>query len=240
MIIVIPVEGRVRTVIRSSFVSAKRETETTWSLTGEVFQMTGVTADQVLILPDTVMVTEGQEITGDLKKAALPIESLLTMTADEALPNVLGLLLRIAIADGRLTDEELLSVKPALEDRVWRVGLNVQVGDVYSYGGSLYRCILAHTTQGTWAPDVTPTLWKKIEIVPEDGVRVWEAGIDYVLGDVVAYPDAASPQYECQMAHTSQVGWEPPNVPALWRNASGSVDELEEAPSEEEITEETT
>lgn len=217
MIIAIPMEGRVRTVIRSSFVAAKRITETTWDLTGEVFQMSGITAEQVLILPDTVTVTEGQEVDNTLKKAALPIESLVTVTAEEALPNAIGLLLRIAIADGKLTDEELLSIKPALEDRVWRVGLAVQVGDVYSYGGFLYRCIQAHTTQGDWAPDITPALWTKVEIIPEDTARVWDSGITYVVGDVVAYPDAKSPQYECLQAHTSLAGWEPPNVPALWK-----------------------
>lgn len=216
MNIVIPFEGRVRTVIRSSFVAAKRVTETTWDLSGDVFQMSGITSSQVLLLPDEVVVTEGQEVTPAMKKAALPIESLITVTADEVMPNVLGMLLRIAIADGKLTDEELLSVKPALEDRVWRVELTAQVGDVYSYGGFLWRCIQPHTTQGDWAPDITPALWKKVEIICENETRIWQVGIDYAVGDVVAYPDADSEQYECQQVHTSQTGWEPPNVPALW------------------------
>ena len=54
MQIVIPLEGRVRTVTRSSFVAAKRLAESQYTLSGDNFQMTGVTAEQVLILPDTV------------------------------------------------------------------------------------------------------------------------------------------------------------------------------------------
>ena len=48
MFIAIPFEGRVRTLIRSSFVVAKRLSETTYNLSGDAFQMTQVTAEQVL------------------------------------------------------------------------------------------------------------------------------------------------------------------------------------------------
>ena len=118
MQIVIPLEGRVRTVIRSSFVAAKRLTESQYTLSGDNFQMTGVTAEQVLILSDAVEVSEGQTVTDELRMQALPFEGFIAVSAEDALPNVLGLLLRSAVADGKLTDEELLSVQPALEGRV--------------------------------------------------------------------------------------------------------------------------
>ena len=41
----------------------------------------------------------------------------------------------------------------------------------------------------------------------------WAAGVAYGIGDEVAYLGI---NYQCLQAHTSQVGWEPPNVPALW------------------------
>lgn len=213
----IPFEGRVRTIIRSSFVAAKRVTETQYDLSGEQFQMSNVTAKQVLILPDDASVAEGQALTDDVLMQALPLESFVTVSAEEALPNALGLLLRLAIADGRLTDEELLSIQPALEGRVWKPGLSVQEGDVYSYGAFLWRCLQAHTTQGDWPPDVVPALWRKVEVISETEVRVWQAGVDYVVGDEVAYPDADGSFFACLQAHTSQEGWEPPNVPALWK-----------------------
>ena len=159
MQIVISLEGRVRTVIRSSFVAAKRLTESQYTLSGDNFQMTGVTAEQVLILPDSVTVHENDAVTDEMKMQALPFEGFIAVSAEEALPNVLGLLLRSAVADGKLTDEELLSVQPALEGRVWQAGLSVQIGDVYSYAGFLWRCIQAHSTQSDWLPDKVPALW---------------------------------------------------------------------------------
>lgn len=217
MNIVIPFEGRVKTIIRSSFVAAKRVTETQYDLSGEQFQMTGVTAQQVLILPDDASIAEGQVLTDDVLMRALPLESFVAVSAEEALPNALGLLLRLAIEDGRLTDTELLSIQPVLEGRVWKPGLAMQVGDVYTYGAFLWRCLQAHTTQGDWPPDVVPALWRKVEVISETEVRVWQAGVDYAVGDELAYPDADGSFFTCLQAHTSQAGWEPPNVPALWK-----------------------
>ncbi|MFF8591750.1 carbohydrate-binding protein [Streptomyces sp. NPDC015220] len=42
----------------------------------------------------------------------------------------------------------------------------------------------------------------------------WTPGHAYVAGDHVTYANVA---YLCLQAHTSMAGWEPPNVPALWR-----------------------
>ena len=42
---------------------------------------------------------------------------------------------------------------------------------------------------------------------------VWAAGVTYAIDDVVVYNEA---NYRCLQAHTSQVGWEPPNVASLW------------------------
>jgi len=47
----------------------------------------------------------------------------------------------------------------------------------------------------------------------EGGVPEWEPGVDYAVGDQASYDGTV---YECIQAHTSLVGWEPPNVPALW------------------------
>ncbi|MFS1511639.1 fibronectin type III domain-containing protein [Chengkuizengella sp. SCS-71B] len=45
------------------------------------------------------------------------------------------------------------------------------------------------------------------------GAEPWEAGINYSVNDEVTYNGNT---YYCIQAHTSQIGWEPPNVPALW------------------------
>lgn len=49
-----------------------------------------------------------------------------------------------------------------------------------------------------------------------DGIElfpVWTVGIDYAADIRVRYEDKL---YRCVQAHTSQAGWEPPAVPALW------------------------
>ena len=233
MNIVIPFEGRVRTCIRSSYILAKRLEVNSYTLTGDTFQMTGVSPAQIIILPDSVTITDGQELTDEILRKQMSIEQFISVTAEEALPNLLGLLLRTAVADGRLTDEELLSVKPALEDRLWQPGIAVQVGDVYTFGAFLWRCIQAHTTQGDWAPDLTPSLWHKVEIISEDAVRVWDAGLAYLVGDVVAYPDEDGILYTCLQAHNSQTGWEPPSAPSLWQAEDASGDNPFEEPQYE-------
>jgi chitinase len=54
----------------------------------------------------------------------------------------------------------------------------------------------------------------------------WAASVAYAQGDTVTY---SSKTYDCRQAHTSLVGWEPPNVPALWLETAGQVDS--QAPS---------
>ena len=45
----------------------------------------------------------------------------------------------------------------------------------------------------------------------------WESGAAYEVDDRRRYEDLL---YRCVQAHTSQEGWEPPNVPALWARTS--------------------
>lgn len=47
-----------------------------------------------------------------------------------------------------------------------------------------------------------------IELFP-----LWRIGIDYEADQRIRYGDKL---YRCVQAHTSQEGWEPPAVPALW------------------------
>ena len=217
MQIVIPLDDRVRTIIRSNCVIARRTGAETYNLSGTDFQMGDVRSGQVLILPDKVAVNEGDLVTDGLRIQALAIDTFIAPSAEETLSETLGLLMRTAVADGRITDAELLRVAPALEGRLWQPGIAVVAGDVYAFGAFLWKCVQPHTTQGDWSPDLTPALWHKVEIITEGETRVWAADISYVAGDIVAYPDATSTRYECLQAHTSQTGWNPSAVPALWK-----------------------
>ncbi|GAA5051685.1 chitinase [Thermocatellispora tengchongensis] len=42
----------------------------------------------------------------------------------------------------------------------------------------------------------------------------WQPSTAYTVGTVVSYNGV---EYECRQSHTSLPGWEPPNVPALWK-----------------------
>lgn len=37
------------------------------------------------------------------------------------------------------------------------------VGDRVQYNGVLYKCLTAHESQATWAPDASPSLWVRID-----------------------------------------------------------------------------
>jgi hypothetical protein len=45
------------------------------------------------------------------------------------------------------------------------------------------------------------------------GTPAWGPNVAYAVGNLVAYGGST---YRCLQAHTSQVGWEPPNAAALW------------------------
>ncbi|MBD0707147.1 MULTISPECIES: carbohydrate-binding protein [unclassified Streptomyces] len=61
-------------------------------------------------------------------------------------------------------------------------------------------------------PGPTPTATQTTQ--PPGGT--WAVGTAYKAGDKVTYGGVS---YVCLQAHTGQAGWEPPNVPALWRIA---------------------
>lgn len=65
-------------------------------------------------------------------------------------------------------------------------------------------------TPPTSQPPTTPPT------TPPGGGGTWAPGTAYSAGDVVTYNGVS---YRCVQAHTSMVGWEPPNVPALWQPA---------------------
>lgn len=48
----------------------------------------------------------------------------------------------------------------------------------------------------------------------------WQPGVAYAVGQLASYSGV---DYKVIQAHTSQVGWEPPNVPALWQRQSGGT-----------------
>jgi hypothetical protein len=69
------------------------------------------------------------------------------------------------------------------------------------------------TTPPTTTPTTAPTTTPPTTSPTSPSAAAWAAGVSYQVGDLVTY---AGLSYSCRQAHTSQAGWEPPNVPALW------------------------
>ncbi|TVS18808.1 MAG: hypothetical protein EA417_02165 [Gammaproteobacteria bacterium] len=93
-------------------------------------------------------------------------------------------------------------------------GLPLQRRDLVEYDGEVWETIQAHTTQADWSPPVVPALFRRWRDPEEAGeVAEWATATAYEIGDRVTFNGAT---YRCIQAHTSQDGWEPTNVPALW------------------------
>lgn len=69
------------------------------------------------------------------------------------------------------------------------------------------------TATPTNGATATPTKASTATPTPS-GIPAWQPNTAYSVGQEVTYNGVT---YKCIQAHTSQVGWEPPNVPALWQ-----------------------
>ena len=45
----------------------------------------------------------------------------------------------------------------------WKTEHDYTTGDRVRYGSTLYRCLQAHKSQSDWTPDVTPSLWVRVD-----------------------------------------------------------------------------
>ena len=71
---------------------------------------------------------------------------------------------------------------------MWAIGRAYAVDDRVQHGGTLYKCVQAHTSQSDWTPDAAPSLWVvvSIEEYPE-WVQPTGAHDAYNKGDKVTF-----------------------------------------------------
>jgi hypothetical protein len=93
----------------------------------------------------------------------------------------------------------------------WQPGVLYKVGDRVLFGGLLYVARQTHTSQVGWEPPNVYSLWARDEA---DTAGIWAVQVLYSVGDRAIFQGHT---YAVIQAHQSQVGWEPPNVAALWR-----------------------
>lgn len=109
----------------------------------------------------------GREETADMKEAAFLV---------------------VQMQAQNLTDEQALLV-PAIYPE-WKEGQSYAAGHKVNHAGILYKCLQAHTSQTTWTPDATASLWAKVLIADTDSIPEWEqpdSTNPYAKGDKVTH-----------------------------------------------------
>lgn len=89
----------------------------------------------------------------------------------------------------KLSDEDALNYKEFYKN--WD-GKSVQYAqdDKVRYGEILYKCLSAHTSQESWSPTNTPSLWSKILVSETGAINEWEqpnSTNPYQKGDKVRF-----------------------------------------------------
>lgn len=163
-------------------------------------------SDEIKMTPETGMTDE--EIAELEKQREAAREA--RLAPFKALRQRIDAGLRYAVANDAVTDEELIDMSAATPE--WQPDMKLAVGDTVMYGGSMFVVIQAHTTQTGWEPGTaTQSLFRRVQ--PE-GSTEWQPDTDYATGAECTYEGST---YICLQGHTSQAGWEPPNVPSLWK-----------------------
>lgn len=93
--------------------------------------------------------------------------------------------------------------------KAWKTGTVVGPGEKVTEGGQEYRNV-----SGAWlsaSPSQYP-MGYQLTTAPT-GAAAWKAGEAVKVGDLRT---SAGKTYKVLQAHTTQVGWEPQNVAALW------------------------
>lgn len=102
------------------------------------------------------------------------------------LENALKMRPYIEKAAASLSDAEALEV-PTLFP-AWAAGKSYSTDDRIEYGGNLYRCVQAHTSQADWTPPATPALWVVVSLEEwPDWVQPTGAHDAYAAGAKVSH-----------------------------------------------------
>lgn len=129
-----------------------------------------------------------------------------------------------------LTDEQALEVPLVFDE--FEVGKGYEVGKRILYQGVLYKVITSHTSQETWTPDISPSLFAPIINETIDGsIPEWkqpDSTNAYMTGDRVIFEEK---EYESLVDNNV---WSPSANPSGWQLVEEEVEEPE-TPVEPEI-----
>ena len=87
-----------------------------------------------------------------------------------------------------VTDELALEVQNLYP--TWKVDKNYEVNSRVLYQDILYKVLVTHTSQESWTPDNSPSLFAKVLIIDENIISAWEqpdSTNSYMIGDKVSH-----------------------------------------------------
>ena len=118
----------------------------------------------------------------------------------------------ISIGLAKLSDDTAVTAVELFPH--WQTEHEYAVLDRVQYNGILYKCLQAHTAQGTWNPADASSLWAKVLIPDPDVIPEWEqpdSTNPYKKGDKVRYNGKI---YESLIDNNI---WSPEAYPAGWK-----------------------
>ena len=104
------------------------------------------------------------------------------------LPEVQEMMVRAQINTLTVDDNTALRMTEFYPE--WATDTDYAAGFKAQYGGKLYKCLTAHTSQPDWTPEAAPSLWAKVLIPDPDTVPEWEqpdSTNPYMQGDKVTH-----------------------------------------------------
>lgn len=118
----------------------------------------------------------------------------------------------IVKASASLSDTDALQAVELFAE--WETDTGYAVDERIRYDGTLYKCLTAHTSQDTWKPDVSPSLWVRVD----DPSIEWPEWIQPV-GSTDAYAKGAKVSHNGKHWTSDVDGnvWEP--GVAMWTEA---------------------
>lgn len=106
-------EGLVAGVDWSPFLHVQRREDGLYDYDGETFGASLVDPQLVMVLPDAVEVAVGDSVSPEWAQVATPLDWLIRATPAQAAADALGLVMRQVVAEGTISDGELLRIAPA-------------------------------------------------------------------------------------------------------------------------------
>ena len=72
----------------------------------------------------------------------------------------------------------------------WSESATYEVGDRVRYNSTLFKCLTAHDSQDSWSPDVSPSLWVRVDdpsVEFPEWIQPTGATDAYMKGDKVSH-----------------------------------------------------